>query len=79
MTATQCKSACDATLSDLNSCKDANCLCTNQNGKELNKCVDCLVKATGSGISTSVGQETLDSKLLDFVRASADMILMSHA
>ena len=78
MTAAQCKSACTATLTDLNTCEDIDCLCTTQNGEELKECVDCLVGVAGSGVGISTGQETLDSKLLDFNRAPADMVLMSH-
>ena len=69
ITTTQCKSACADTVHDLNTCEnDVKCLCTKSNGKQLVKCVDCFVKISGLDPSVTIGQLTLDSKLLKFIR-----------
>ena len=68
MTVNQCRSSCADTVNDVNTCIDVDCLCTKSNGKQLKKCVDCLVKADGTAAGTAVGQDVLDSKLLNFFR-----------
>ena len=69
MPVNQCKSACADTVNNANTCTDINCLCTKSNGKQLKKCVDCLVTDVAeTDISTTVGQEILDSKLLNCFR-----------
>ena len=72
MTALQCKTACTDTVNDLNGCADIDCLCTNDNGKQLKKCVDCLVGVGGSDV-TSSGQSTLDSEFLNFIWVPGNM------
>lgn len=79
MTAPQCQKACANVVNDLNSCSSIDCLCTNSNGKQLEQCVDCLVKVGNSASATSNGQETLDGKRLSFIQTPIDTILMSHA
>jgi len=69
MTVTQCKNACSAMVSDLNGCTGLDCLCTNENGKQLKQCVDCLVKVTPSDTTTANGQATLDGKCLSTIWA----------
>ena len=66
MAMNQCKKACADSVHDANTCTDINCVCTKSNGKQLNKCVNCLVNVAGTDTSTTVGQDILDSKLLGF-------------
>lgn len=79
MNVTQCQSACSDTVTDMNSCTSVSCICTNQNGQQLKRCVDCLVEVADSDTATENGQMTLDGKCLSSVQALADMILMLHA
>ncbi|KAJ7574438.1 hypothetical protein C8J56DRAFT_472262 [Mycena floridula] len=57
----QCTTQCTTIVTTLNSCTTTSCICTDQNGKDLEACVSCLVSINPSASMAAEGHTILNA------------------